>query len=363
MKKMCLLLLIISLTGCAPSYRIENQAHAVSMGIDLSGDEMTVTVQVPNLGAPQGQPGEGSSSYQIYTATAGDFESAYNILEATVPQQMNLTHLKTIVFSRAFSQTPKFYETIETFMDVFLVTGSAEVIVTEKEAKTLIENQKPHIGIRLSITIPSMLSFRAQNGYIPSCTLSSLYAGLKGRYSTSLCALSSTANGENKENSFMPGHLNRTGDNKNEYMGAAIFDRTRMVGTLNGREMQLVYFLEGSANRIADFTSPVPMRVSVRKKREVKIDITQKDTKIWIDLYLDIATLKEKEDFKLIEESLKSDLEDVISKCQKLKVEPFGFADKAAKEFVSNREYEEFDWLSRFSKAFVEVNLHINSEK
>ena len=351
------------LSGCAPSYRIENQAHAVSMGIDLAGNEMTVTVQVPNLGAPEGKPGESSSSYQIYSATANNFESAYNILEATLPQQLNLTHLKTIVFSRVLAESDRFYETIETFMNVFLVTGSASVIVTEKDAKTLIENQKPHIGIRLSITIPSMLSYHAQNGYIPSCTLSSLYAGLKGRYSTSLCALASTAEDGNQENTFMPGKLNRTGDNKNEYMGAAIFDRTRMVAALNGREMQMYYFLEGSANRIANFTAPVPMRVSVRKKPDMILELSDKGTNIRLDLYLDIATLKENEDLELIEQSLKRDFESVILKCQRLKVEPFGFADYAAKQFLSNREYEVFDWLSKFSTADVQIKLHINREK
>ena len=366
MKKAFLLVLVILLSGCAPSYRIENQAHAVSMGIDIDKNDMTVIVQVPNLGAPQGKPGESSSSYQIYSATANNFESAYNILEATLPQQLNLTHLKTIVFSKAFAESDKFYKTIETFMNVFLVTGSATVIVTEKDAKTLIENQKPHIGIRLSITIPSMLSYHAQNGYIPSCTLSSLYAGLKGRYSTSLCALASTADSDIKninENSYMPGELNREGDNKNEYMGAAVFDRNGMVGTLNGREVMMIYFLQGKANRIANFTTPVPMRVSVRKKRDVRIEVDGERPILKIDLHLDVATLEEHADLMLIEKSLKGEMEDLISKCQKLKVEPFGFAEIASKKFINNREYENYDWLSSFSKASVEITLHINNEK
>lgn len=368
MRKATLILLIIFLTGCAPSYRIENQAHAVSMGIDLEKKGgMMVSVQVPNLGAPVGKQEEGAaSSYQIYSATAQNFESALNILEASLPQQLNLTHLKTVVFSEAFARSDRFYETIEAFMNVFLVTGSANVIVTEKEAITLIENQKPHIGIRLSITIPSMLSYHATNGYIPICTLSGLYAGVKGRYSTALCALSDTADDEKKENApntYMPGELNRLGDNKNEYMGAALFDRKRMVATLNGREMQLCYFLMGNANRIADFTTPVPMRISTRKKRDVQIEIHEKDVRIKVDLYLDIATLEEKADLESIEQSLKQEFEELIRKCQTNKVEPFGFAQTAGRKFLSNKEFVSYDWLTKFASAPFEITLHLNSAK
>lgn len=368
MKKLIYLLLpVMLLTGCAPSYRIENQAHAVSMGIDYDEEKIIVCVQVPNLGSPVGKQTESaSSSYQIYSSAAADFETAYNILQATLPQQLNLTHLKSVVFSKAFAESERFHETIETFMNVFLITGSAAVIVTEKQAKTLIENQKPHIGIRLSITIPSMLSYHAQNGFIPSLTLSGLYAGLKGRYSTALCALADTADGTYESDSneeFMPGSLNRTGDNKNEYMGAAVFGREKMVGCLNGRDMQMCYFLMGNANRIADFTEPYKMRISTRKKRDVNIRLNDDQVDIRVTLFLDIATLDDQMDLLAIEKSLKEDFQNVIHRCQTLKVEPFGFASAAVKEFSDNSSFDKFDWLSKFSEANVEISLHLYGEK
>ncbi len=361
---LCLLLPVLLLSGCAPSYRIENQAHAVSMGIDLDGRNMTVTVQVPNLGAAsKNEGGAESSNYQIYSAEAESFEIACNILEASLPQQLNLTHLKTIVFSKAFAESDVFMETIDTFMNVFLVTGSANVIVTEKDAQMLIENQKPHIGIRLSITIPSMLSYHAENGYIPLCTLSALYAGLKGRYSTALCPLADTADGnEEKNDPFMPGSIPRKGDNKNEYMGAAVFDRQRMVGTLNGYEMQLAYFLMGESGRIADFARPYAVRVSTRKKRDVKIDIDKDNVGIQVTLYLDAATLDGQTDVKAIEESLRSDFETVMKKCRQMGVEPFGFAESAAKAFKDNADFEKFDWPYRFKSANVKIILELNGE-
>lgn len=360
----CFVLPLILLSGCAPSYRIENQAHAVSMGIDLDGGIMTVIVQVPNLGAAsQKEGGTESSNYQIYTAQAENFEIAYNILQSTLPQQLNLTHLKTIVVSRAFAQSDLFKKTIDTFMNVFLVTGSANMVVTEKSAKLMIENQKPHIGIRLSITIPSMLSYHAQNGYIPLCTLSKLYAGLKGRYSTALCPLSDTGDDQSKKDDpFMPGSIPREGDNKNEYMGAALFDRLKMVGTFSGYEMQMAYFLKDEGDRICDFASPIAMRLSTRKKREAEIKIEGDEVRIKVTLHLDVATLFGQTDLKAIEENLKRDFENVINKCKALGVEPFGFAQSAAKEFKDNRSYEDFDWLSKFRNAKIDLNIRLNSE-
>ncbi|MBR3929171.1 MAG: hypothetical protein IKJ65_09240 [Clostridia bacterium] len=360
----CLVLPLFLLSGCAQSYRIENQAHAISMGIDWHNGSMIVSVQAPNLGAPAGKKGESeSSSYQIYSARAENFETAYNILQSTLPQQLNLTHLKTIVFSEEFARSDQFIRTIETFMDVFLVTGSASVIVTEKTAQTLIENQKPHIGIRLSITIPSMLSYHADNGYIPITTLSALYTGLKGRYSTVLCPLADTATDSDiKNDPFMPGSIPREGDNKNEYMGACVFDREKMVGILNGYEMQLCYFLMGESNRIADFASPFAMRVSTRKKRDVKMEITQDQVNIRITLYLDIATLEDGADLSAIEKRLVIDFEKVMDKCKDMSVEPFGFARCAARQFKDNRAFEDFDWLQKFKEANVEIRLRVNGE-
>lgn len=361
----CALLPLILLSGCAPSYRIENQAHAVSMGIDLKDGKMTVIVQVPKLGASSQKGGASeSSNYQIYSAEAENFESAYNILESTLPQQLNLTHLKTIVFSEAFAGSDQFMKTIDTFMNVFLVTGSANVIVTKKNAEMLIENQKPHIGIRLSITIPSMLSYHAEKGYIPDCTLSSLYAGLKGRYSTALCPLSDTAdNSDAKDDPFNAGAIPREGDNKNEYMGAAVFGREKMVGQLNGYEMQLAHFLMDESGRIADFASPYAVRISARKKRDVKIQLDEEKAEIEVTLYLDCAALDNKTDLKDVEKSLISDFESVVDNCRKLGAEPFGFSKIAAKKFRDYETFEKYDWLSKFREANIKITVELGSEK
>lgn len=363
---MCFVLLPFLLTACAPSYRIENQAHAVCMGIDFENGEMTLTVQVPGLGGKSGKSDDQSgSSYQIYSAKAENFEKAYNILEASLPQELNLTHVKTAVFSEAFARSDMFLKTMETFMNVFLVSGSAIIVVTEKTAKAHIENQLPYIGIRLSITIPSTLKYHADHGYIPLTTLSSLYAGLKGRFSTSIAALSdiSDENDKKDNDAYMPGEMDREGKNKNEYMGAAVFDRDRMVGKLTGREMQLLYFIQDQNTRIADFTEPVPMRLSSRKKSYVKVSAEEDTVNIKVTLYLDCATLTGNEDTGCIKKDIESEIENLIQKCREMKVEPFGFALSASKMFSDNEAFERYDWLSRFSKSTAEVTLELQAEK
>ena len=361
------LLACILLTGCAPSYRIENQAHAICMGIDYEAGEMTVIVQVPSFGATAGKDGgEADSTYQIYSAQAQSFEKAYNILQATLPQQLNLTHLKSVVFSEKFARSDMFLSTIDTFMNVFLVTGSASVIVTEKSARLLIENQKPHIGIRLSITVPSMLSYHAENGYIPSTTLSSLYQGLKGHFSTAICALSDTAYEDevkSENNTYTAGDMRREGVNKNEYMGAALFDRERMIGKINGREMQLMYFLSDPSTRIADFTDPAPIRLSSRRRSDVYVDTTGDRVKIKVTLYLDVSTLHESEDVSALRKSFENDFLNLIEKCQSMKVEPFGFSYAAGRNFLSNKDWNAYDWLTRFSASEVTVDVQMNAEK
>ena len=107
--KLCALLTLLALLlgGCTPSRQIENQAHAISMGLDLTDGKICMSVQVPTIGAGSGE-GSGSASateYSIYSATAKDFPLAYDLLLATVPQRLNLTQLKSIIFSEALARS------------------------------------------------------------------------------------------------------------------------------------------------------------------------------------------------------------------------------------------------------------------
>lgn len=355
-------LLLMLLSGCTASFHIENQAHVITMGIDYSEESMTVTIQVPSFGG-QGASHDGKqdgSSYLIYAASGRDFPSAINILKASLPQSINLTHLKSVVFSQEFAMSDLFRETVEIFMNMFSLSGNAVVIVSRSSAQELVKSQTPAIGLRLSQIVPSMLEYHVDTGFIPEYTLSMLYAGIKGVHSTGACALSDTAGNQGTSaDSYLPGELEREGKNKNEYMGSALFDRERMRLILNGRETQLMHLLMGTGIRQANFTEPCNLRLSIRKKPKVTCNTQSDSPVIRVVLYLDAVPLTTIPDMHSLSESLKNEFQALIQKCMQAKVDPFGFAEHAQKDFSTMEEWLKYDWLEAFSRAQIEIDVNL----
>jgi len=354
------------LTGCSAPSRLENQAHAVTMGIDILDEKIMITIQVPSFGGKSdGGEKKGASEYQIYKASGKDFPTAFNILSATVPQELNLSHLKTIVISRAFAENEQFKDHLNIIMSMYSLSQNAIAVISEGQASQIVENQKPHIGIRLSQILPAMLDYRQEAGVIPLCTLSQLYAGMNSAYSTSVCALSAAASAENEKNneSYLPGEMEREGENKNEYMGCALFDREKMVGILNGRETQLLRLLRGEKLRNLRFTEPYAMYVTNEKNGEVVFFSDNGKTEIRIDVYLSAVPLNKNTDTGSISEIFEDEFRRVIEKCISYGTEPFGFAEIASGKFHTVDKWIAYDWLSTLKKADIHVKVHMEFQK
>ena len=343
--KLCALLTLLALLlgGCTPSRQIENQAHAISMGLDLTDGKICMSVQVPTIGAGSGE-GSGSASateYSIYSATAKDFPLAYDLLLATVPQRLNLTQLKSIIFSEALARSERFFPILRSTMHIFSLSGSAIVLVSRTPAREILENQEAYIGTHLSISMPAMLEYYRVNGYIPQTSLSLLYAGLKSVYSTGKAALCGLEGSEPpQDGSYLPGALDREGDNRDEFMGCALFNRNRMVSTEIG------------------FTLP-DSSVRLSQRRSPQIECSSEDGRMRIDvtLRLRVIPLMETPDLDELKATLETAMQAVLKKCAEWEVEPFGFADAAV---VSHLTFDSWDgerWPEVFGQA--ETRAHV----
>ena len=361
MKRMLIFLLTACLlTGCASSARIENQAHAVSIGLDLADDEIRMSVQVPTIGGKSGGDESGGSavSYSIYSAAGPDFPSAYSLLTATIPEKLNLTQLKIIVLSQTLAESNRFLPLITELMHIYELSAAATVIVSRTTAQEMLKNQRTLIGTHLSVSMPAMLENYEKSGYIPLTSLSSLYAGMKGVYSTQKAALGSVSE-DAVSGSLIAGTLNRDGENKNEYMGCALFGRERMVGVLDGYETQLLHLLEGKHVKISSVQGFSSVAVEPVGDPRVEILTRKGDTRIEIRIKLGATPLTRSFDAEALKNRLASDIAGVIGQCQRLKAEPFGFSEIAVRGFKTNSEWEEFDWLNRFCDADISVIIDI----
>ncbi|MBQ3080379.1 MAG: hypothetical protein IJC48_10355 [Clostridia bacterium] len=357
------ILIIFLFSGCSSSHLLENQALAVSMGVDYTGGVFNITVQVPSISAPNdAQEKGGSGGYLIYSASDVDFIKAYHMLEASLPMELNLSLIKSIVFSEEFSKSDAFSDTLSLLVHMFSLSLNASVIVTRSEANEFLKNQKPFIGKRLSVTIPNMIEYRTNGGYIVNTSLSSLYAGLESEYSTAKCALADTAS-PTPSGELMAGEIAREGENKNEYMGCALFDREKLVLLLNGWETQLMHFICGTGGHTANISDPSPVRLTARKPRDIEITPLDGRIRIHLDMYLDVTPLIAFPDMDKLSAYIKSETEKLIEKCQTHHIEPFGFSDIAARRFLTNDEWMNYDWLQKFSEAEILISVSLIGEK
>ncbi len=367
LKFAAIILLSVMLCGCANIRKLENQAHAITMGLDMKDGQITMTVQVPTIGG-EGSSGGGdeesgqSSKYLTYSATASDFPAAYNLLSATLPQQLNLTQLKSIIVSEALAKSDRFLTIAREIMHIYALSGSAELIISGTDAKKIIENQKPYIGTRLSVSVPAMLEYYTRNGYVPKTSMSLAYAGMKSMYSTAMTAYVNEPHGNTGE-SMLAGELNREGENKNEYMGSALFDREKMVGILDGRETQLAHLLSGKNIDATWLTSDTSLRLTENHKPRIGVDMSDGNLTLDILIRLSVTALIDLPDIESLENELEANFMQLIKKCQELKVEPFGFADKAVTSFKTIDEWRKYDWVEMFSKARIDLRVEATPAK
>lgn len=368
MKKLCLLLsLCLFLTGCDSSKHLENKAHAISIGIDLMDEQIQLSVQVPTIGGESlaGDSGAGAATYAIYSATADDFPAAYNLLIATLPERLNLTQLKSIIICEDLARSERFSPLIEALFRVYALSAASTVIISRTPAREMLENQRAFIGTHLSVSMPAMLGNYASYGYIPLTSLSLLYAGMNSVYSTAKAALGSVSRADyaDGQQTALAGSLNRQGENRNEYMGCALFDRQKMVGLLDGYETQLAGFLAGSDITIDSMPRYSGLTLNLRKKPAIRIDCQAQP--VAIDIALDVLAtpITPFSDFSQAATFLARDIEEVIAKCQQMSVEPFRFAERAAGQFSTMREWEDFAWLKRFSEAKVSVSVRMQGSE
>ena len=361
MKRLWILLLCACfLSGCSASTRIENQAHAVSIGLDLEGGEIRMSAQVPTIGgeSPKGEGGVSAVSYSVYSAVGRDFPSAYALLTATIPEKLNLTQLKIIVISQSLAESDEFHPLLTEIMRSYELSAAATVIVSRSTALEMLKNQRTLIGTHLSVSMPAMLENFEKSGYIPITNLSALYAGMNGTYSTQKAALGSVSE-DAVSGSLIAGTLNRDGENKNEYMGCALFGREKMVGVLNGYETQLMRLLEGKRVKLSSVRGFSTVSAEPLGRPRADILTEGGKTRIRVSLAIGATPLDAPPDAEALKNRLTSDIAGVIGVCQRLGVEPFGFAETAAKRYRTTAEWEKSDWLRQFREADISVSVDL----
>lgn len=114
MKKLILVLILFTLTGCWNYNELNNFAIATGFAIDIKDDEYEVTVLISNAQKESSNDGKGSASAAVYKGTGETIFEAIKDASMSISKQIYVSHIEVLVLSEEVAQT-KTLEVIDFF--------------------------------------------------------------------------------------------------------------------------------------------------------------------------------------------------------------------------------------------------------
>ncbi|MBO4298445.1 MAG: hypothetical protein J5998_06570 [Clostridia bacterium] len=358
---LALVLAAALLAGCSEAAQVEGQAFVVSLALD-QGEEggMTVSIQYPSYGGKVGD--EDKSDYLISSASGADFASAMYALNAAVPRTVNLTQIKSLIVSETLASAGGFPGLLREIKLSGRINGEAYLVVTAGSARDFMAQQKPLIGLRLSDTIVTAMKRYGQLGGIPQTTVSETFYAANSFYEDPVAILAATAEeetpapGKSAEDAEA-GQLARSGENRDEYFGAALFRGGVMAGKLSGGETQLLNLVRGDGESMPMKLGGATLFVSRRGPLNAVIDLSGEAPRIDVAFVVAVEAASGVFDENLALSELTAGLNDLTALCQRLAVDPFGYGRRAAARFATIGDWLAYGWRSRFPRAAVVYSL------
>ncbi len=404
-KKFYALVLVVAiffscLSGCYDAREIDDEVYAISIGVDKGvNNKLRLTVQYPiykgGSEGGQGQSGTQSGNVQegsnINTIEAPTVLEGIDMLSMAISRRVSLIHTKWLIFSEDFAKlgVGGYIGGFERFRET---RTTMSILVTKGKAEDFIKESKSNIGSSLSKSIELLLAQSQTSGFFPLVKFSEFYKNLLSTYKGSIALYGGVNDFKNLEEKdvenpplvagkgFLPGQLPRRGVSKKELAGLSIFDGGKMVGVLDSYETTYYMMLTGNFKNgrvsIPDKYSPGNAIVfNLHNSRKPKVKAYFKDGKPIIDLKIvmesEIYAIQSRMDYEKL--SMQKDIEsqirefllrgmnDTIKKTQKqYGVDIFGFGGWMAGNFFTIDEWENYNWLSHYKDAEINLELHVN---
>lgn len=394
-------LIILPLTSCYDANEIDDLTNVLTIGIDRGvSDKWRFTIQFPTLKEDSesnaGSKTQGSGSQNGYTSITIDapsFFTGINMINSSLSRRLNFMHTENLIISEDLAKSGELGEILSPLIRFRQIRRSLHVFVTRGSAMEFVNAAKPAIGTTLSKNMQNLMKEADSTGFFPHVTLNEFYDSLKSTYHEPIAVLAAVNNSQNfneggpkwkegfkTDGAYYAGTLPRTGLNKIEFFGTAVFHGDKMIAELNGEETRLMQIARGDFNT-GFFTIEDPNNTSFAvaldirqsKKPEVNINIENGVPIIHLKAALDgdILAIQSGINYESLElkpvleaafeKKINDGLNKLMKKSKELKTDIFGFGKVAARQFPTIQEWENYNWIKQFqsSKITTEVKFTI----
>lgn len=389
-----ILLLLVSLlafTGCWGIRETDEIAYVLMVGIDKGEKDNTIlTLSIANPRAATGnsEGGGGDKTREIVSVEAFGPVAMLDLLSTTIDRHINLQHTKAYIFSEELAReglgrwlTPlmRFRET----------RGTAEVFICRGKARDIVEKSNPFLELSPAKQIELIRKMSEAHGFFPITQLITLHQDTKSLSKEPTVPLTGIHEGEFETTrpgilkggagQYLAGEVPVAGKNKVQFIGTAAFRGDKLVGLLDGEETRYYLMLTGDfgfgligVKDPLDQSSAIGLRVQQGRKPKYKTRVDdQGNVSIDVELFLEPEIIVsasandfERTDLKpLLEEAFSRQTErqcqELIRRTQdELGADIFGFGGKVKREFLTERPWEEYEWLEVYPEIQINVVVH-----
>lgn len=371
--KLLFLLLLCScfiLSGCSGKLSPENQAYVLILGVDIKDNGMTeLTIQIPKTGSSgsSSDSEKKDTSYLTISASGSNYQDALESLKWSATRELNLSQIKMIVISEKVSRSASFSPIVSTIAETYHLYTAARFVICQGSAREFINGHETILGIRLTDELDAMFDHYSELGYIPRGNFTDIYFGMNTFYSDSMCIWGFSSSEEDtsaKPASAMLGsdkflkEQTQTPSSRH-YLGSVIIkngvfaekldaSHTLIVNLINGNLEAFNYECNGQVYQLTPLEKP-------------RTHVTFHDNTAHISIKIRLSAIAQNSSLERNEVApiIENDIMNTIRYCQSKEIEPFGFAEKAACNFLTIDEWLEVDWHSLFSNANATVEVNV----
>ncbi|MCX7708392.1 MAG: Ger(x)C family spore germination protein [Clostridia bacterium] len=411
MRKLRLILffviLVFILTSCTTDrHEVDDQVYTLMIGCDKGiENKVRITIQFPTYkeggGGGMGKKGGGGSEEGevsgtlVATIEASSILEGINLLNTSTTRRISFVHTKTIVFSEEMAKegVRDYLQPIARFREARRIM---QIIVCKGTAEDFIKDNKTQIGESLSKAMELAAKQSENSGYFPEVPFQEFYTATISPYRQAFTIYAGLnefktikpLDGENvKKNSplrteynMQPGDIPRTGNRKIEFIGMAVFNGEKMVGSLSSYETRYFLLATGRFKRgiftIEDKNSPgdaIPfdLRLARMPKTSAHFENGVPVVNVKISVEADLGAIQSRIAYEKVNKIndlnrhlaniIQGGIEKTIRKTQQeWNTDIFGFGKKIAHNFSTVTEFEQYNWLKHYKEAKVNVDVIAN---
>lgn len=360
------ILLSIFLCGCYDRFELDNLAYVIALGADLgSGDNLDITYQIAIPIKITGESNEtGKDTFTTYTVSAPSLAVANTLVNAEVSKNINLSHVKLIVYSEEMAKSD-----LSGHVNVFIsdsnIRPRVSLAICEGKAKDFLNELSPKLEASPSRFYELLFGTYNYSTQSEPSQLIDLYTEFQSIDRDAYTTFVKLKSGDSDEKDAI-------------LAGIAIFDKTHLIDTVEDEDFVFAHSiltnnLKQEGYSIKDFNEKnkfISVRLIQNSAPKIEVSTSGDSPKIKCKINLHAHIISSgsninfyaKENEKKLKELLDKKIEEKINKylektIKEYKVDIAGIGRYAKKNFLTWKEFKDYDWLSKYKNASYEVEV------